>query len=86
MGETFAKCDGNFVRWFNNSNPLISVDQLRVVKRSSATPLGEPIIVQLDMEKEALETIFDDAKEGRTRRKRSTKRASRQRDDVFFKL
>jgi hypothetical protein len=42
--------------------------------------------VQLDMEKEALETIFDDAKEGGTRRKRSTKRASRQRDDVFFKL
>jgi len=57
-----------------------------VVKRSSTSPLGEPIVMLIDVEKEALVAIFDEPKEvGESKRKHrsSSKRgASRQHDDV----
>jgi hypothetical protein len=88
LRETLGKCDGDFVKWFNEGNPLLSAEQLRVVKRSSTSPLGEASIILIDVEKEALETIFDEPKDvGESKRKKSSKRASRgQVDDVSYSL
>ena len=88
LRETLGKCDGDFVKWFNEGNPLLSAEQLRVVKRSSTSPLGEASIILIDVEKEALETIFDEPKDvGESKRKKSSKRASRgQVDDLSYSL
>jgi len=67
-----------------------SMRDIRVVKRSSTSPLGEPILMLIDVEKEALIAIFDEPKEvGESKRKHpsSSKRgASRQHDDVDYSL